>query len=94
MKADDQEDWLSLVYGYKKKDKEYEDCLRYSRTVKLYDVDYSDINIKNMKWLFYIFFAFIFVSFIVLLYEGRKKLMFITLLPTIFTSLQRMIQTN
>jgi len=99
--ADIQEDIYSLFLGLKRKDKEYQDCLRYSRVVKLYAVDYSDINIKNMKWLFYIMFALIFASFIVLLYEGWKNymnvwmiLMFITLLPTIFSSLQRMIQTN
>jgi len=68
--VDNFEDFISkLIPGYKKKDKELKDCRRYSRVVKLYDVDYSDINIKNMKWLFYIFFALIFASFIVLLYE-------------------------
>jgi len=92
--ADNHEDIFLPLPFLEKKDKEFEDCLRYSRTVKLYDVDYSDINIKNMKWLFYIFFALIFASFIVLLYECWKTLMFISLLPTIFTSLQTMIQTN
>ena len=47
--AENVKDIHSLLPGVKKKDKEYQDCLRYSRTVKLYDVDYSDINIKNMK---------------------------------------------
>jgi len=70
--ADNQEYIFSLIFQVEKKEKEYQDCLRYSRTVKLYDVDYSDINIKNMKWLFYITFALIFSSFIVLLYEGWK----------------------
>jgi len=92
--VDNREDFFSLVLGFIKKDKEYQDCLRYSRTVKLYGVDYSDIKIKNMKWLFYIMFTLIFTSFIVLLYEGWKTLMFITLLSTIFSSLQGLIQTN
>jgi len=70
--AENQKDAFSLEPGFKKREKEYQDCLRYSRVVKLYDVDYSDINLKNMKWLFYIMFALILASFIVLLYEGRK----------------------
>jgi len=70
--ADNQKDFMVSLYGFKKKDKEFQDCLRHSRVVKLYDVDYSDINIKNMKWLFYIFFALIFASFVVLLYESWK----------------------
>ena len=68
--TDNEKDRYSLVPGFKNKDKEFQDCHRYSRIVKLYDVDYSDINIENMKWLFYVFFTLIFASFTVFLYEG------------------------
>ena len=94
---ENQKDSPLLFPGLKKKykGKEYQDCLRYSRVVKLYDVDYSDINIKNMKWLFYIMLTLIFASFIVLLFEGWKTLMFITLFIIIFSSfLIIMVQTN
>jgi len=90
---DNMGDTLIPALGYEKKNKEFQDCLRYSRTVKLYNVNYSDLSVKNMKFLFYLFWGLIFVSFIVLLYEGWKTL-FISLLLRLLDSLERILVNN
>ena len=51
------------------KNKEYKECLRYSTIPKVYDIDYTDITIENLKMLSYLICIIIFVSFIVLIYE-------------------------
>ena len=56
---------FNSVTGLERKDKEMIDCLRFSRIIKLYDVDFAPLNYQNIKHVIYIFFGLFLIAFII-----------------------------
>ena len=55
--------------GLERKEKEMIDCLRFSRIIKMYDVEFAPLNYQNIKHVIYIFFGLFFIAFIILSIE-------------------------
>jgi len=66
------------------KKEEFDDCLRYSRVVKTYDVDYAPLNLENIRISIYMFISLYLVSFIILLFELLFSVFFSSFIKFLF----------
>jgi len=58
-----------LMPGLENREQGMRECLKYSRILKLHEVDFMPLKIENIKWLVFICLASFFFIFYILFYE-------------------------